>query len=167
MLSQSSNFETGMVTKIDTLDKLTKKYRPALNVFYSGDKEALKAWDTARQAFRIAQKERKSPIGTGSDTAENVLTSVYKALGVSSGRVGTLVRAILDPLKKSEMSKVNALVNRALLNPDYAYTLMQIAKKPLQKNGQLPRHLQRRLSQHIAVIGGATLRPLENKEPAQ
>jgi hypothetical protein len=169
ILSQSTNLETGMITKIDTLDKLTKKYRPALNVFYNNDREALKAWDTVRKAFRIAQKERKSPIATGSDTAENMMTSLFKTIGLSSGRIGSLVRAVIDPLKKSEMEKMKFFLNRALLNPDYAHTLMLIAKDArnpaFAKTGQISKSVQRRLSQHLATIGGAFLRPLSTEEP--
>jgi hypothetical protein len=176
ILDQSRNLETGMITKIDTMDKLAKKYRPAMNVFYHENKTAMNAWDTARQAFRIAQKSRKSPMGAGSDTAENMLTSLYKALGVSSGRIGTLVRAFLKPLKDTEATKVKALVNRALLDPDFAYTLMLSAdtvkpgiikgalpkyhisnRNQVIKTGELPVYLQRRISQHLATITGTAI----------
>ncbi len=141
ILEQSQNPATGMVTRLDKLDQLLKKYKPAMNVLYADDKAALKAFSQARDAFRVNIKGSKSPVGGGSDTAENVLTSAFKALGVSSGRVGSLVRAFIDPLKKQEMNKVNALVNQALLNPDYAYTLKLIAEtaEPEVK-GVLPKY---------------------------
>ncbi|MGW8300418.1 MAG: hypothetical protein ACWGNO_00035 [Desulfobacterales bacterium] len=186
ILEQAQNPTTGMITRLDKLDSLLKKYKPAMNVFYAEDKEALKAWQKARDAFRVASKGRKSPLGSGSDTAENVLTSAFKALGVSSGRIGSLVKAFIDPLKKQEMNKVNALVNQALLNPDYAYTLMLAAdaaqpglikgtlpkfhlsgRNKMIKEGVLPDYLKRRISQHIATIAGATNRPLQQQEPAQ
>ena len=183
ILEQAQNPATGMITRLDKLDSLLKKYAPARNVFYEGDKEALKAWQQGRDAFRIAARGTKSPLGGGSDTAENILTSAFKALGVSSGRVGSLVRAFIDPLKKQEMNKVNALVNQALLNPDFAYTLMLAAdsaqpgiikgtlpkfhisgRKQMIKEGVLPEYLRRRLSQHFATITGATFRPLKSEE---
>lgn len=186
ILDQAKNQETGMITKIDTLDRVLKTYQPAINALYQGDKEALKAWKQASRAFRIAGRTRRSPLGGGSDTAENVLTSAFKALGVTSGRIGSLVRMVLDPLKKQEANKINALVNHALLNPDYAYTLMLIAdaaqpgiikgalpkfhlagRKQIIKQGVLPEYLQRRLSQHIATITGATMRPLKQEESKQ
>jgi len=185
ILEQAQNPATGMITRLDKLDSLLKKYAPARNVFYEGDKEALKAWQQGRDAFRIAARGTKSPLGGGSDTAENILTSVFKSLGVSSGRVGSLVRAFIDPLKKQEMNKVNALVNQALLNPDFAYTLMLAAdsaqpgivkgtlskfhisgRKQIIKEGVLPEYLRRRLSQHFATITGATFRPLKSEEQA-
>jgi hypothetical protein len=129
MIEQAQNQATGMVTKLDTLDKLTKQYGPALNVFYGSDKAAMTAWKQAREAFRTAARSMKSPLmSTQSDTAENVATMIFKTLGVSSGRTGTLVRAFLQPLKNQESTKVKALLNYALLNPDFAYTLRLAAE---------------------------------------
>lgn len=184
ILDKSRNLETGMITKVDTLDKLTQKYRPAFNVFYEGDKTALKNWDSAREAFRIAQKSRKIPGFTGSETAPLLMTAVFKILGVSEGRIGNLVSAFLKPLKDTEATKVRQLVNRALLDPDFAYTLMlaadaaqpgvakgtlpryHLAKRgTVVKEGILPAYLNRRLEQHLATITGATQKPLELEEP--
>lgn len=141
MIEQAENQATGMVTKLDTLDKLTKQYQPAINVFYNGDKAALTAWNQARKAFRTAARSMKSPLmSTQSDTAENIATMIFKTLGVSSGRTGTLVRAFLQPLKNQEQTKVKALLNYALLNPDFAYTLRLAAEtaEPTIK-GKLPK----------------------------
>lgn len=180
ILDQSKNLETGMITKIDTLDKLTKKYRPAFNVFYNEDKAALEAWDTARQAFRIAQKSRKSPMGAGSDTAENLAMQFYKSVGIKGGKIGNVVRAFINPLKEYESTQIKKLINRALLDPDFAYTLMAIAdtaqpgiikgtipkahiagREKLIKEGILPEYLKRRLTQHMAIITGASTRAMQ------
>lgn len=171
ILDQSKNLETGMITKVDTLDKLTKKYRPALNVFYHENKEVLKNWDTVRNAFRIAQKSRKIPGFTGSETQPLLLTSLMKAIDIRSGRIGTIVKIIMDPLSRSEATKVNSLIKQALLNPDYAYTLMLaadtvqpgllkgtipkaqiIGRETFKKTGKLPDYISKRLKDHLNVI---------------
>ncbi len=129
MIEQAQNQATGMVTKLDTLDKLTRQYEPAMNVFYGDDKAALTAWKQARNAFRTAARSMKSPLmSTQSDSAENIATMIFQTLGVSSGRVGSLVRAFMQPLKNQESTKVKAMLNYALLNPDFAYTLKLAAE---------------------------------------
>lgn len=183
ILGQSKNLETGMITKVDTLDKLSKKLRPAMNVFYHNDKAKLQAWDTAREAFRIAQKSRKIPGFTGSETQPLLLTSFLKVFDISEKRLMTLLNAILKPLKENQLGKVNQLVSKALLNPDYAYTLMLAAdtvkpgtikgtlpkyhlagRKQFVKTGELPAYLQRRISQHLATITGTAI---AQEEPQQ
>ena len=141
LIEQAQNQATGMVTKLDTLDKLIRQYEPAMKVFYSGDDAALTAWKQAIDAFRTSTRSMKSPLmSTQSDTAENMATMIFKTLGVSSGRTGTLVRAFLKPLKDQEQTKVKALLDYALLNPEFAYTLKMAAETAQPTiSGEIPK----------------------------
>ncbi len=123
-----------------------KKFKPALDVLFKKSPEKLKALDQYRRALKIMQRGKVSPLGGGSDTAENIITSMAAASGIAKGKVATIAKSILSPLIQMSDNQVNSILNRAAFDPDFAYTVQMMAKgKPIDK-------VEQRLKGHLAAM---------------
>lgn len=105
--------------------KTMAKYAPVMRVLYKGEPEKIKTLNTMRRAYEISTRNTRSPIGGGSDTAENILTQIGKIQYLS--RTATVAKGLMNILSRYGDDKINAMVNRALFDPDYAQTLIRAA----------------------------------------
>lgn len=135
------------IISVAKLDTVTKEFYEAMKVVFRDTPVKIKALNRVRDAVRTLQRTSKSPLGGGSDSAENIITSLSKASGISGNRLMTLARAFILPLKNMSDQQVNSLINRALLDPDFAYTLMAAS------SGAPPEIIKRRIGQHLATLG--------------
>lgn len=124
-----------------------KKFSPALKVLFKDAPQKLEALDQYRKALMILQRGKASPIGGGSDTAENVITAMSKASGMTHSRALNVAKAIIKPIISMGDDQVNAILNRAAFDPDFAYTLKLASK------GRPEKIINERMIGHIATLG--------------
>jgi len=107
-------------------NRLWKKYQPVMNELYKGSPEKIRALDAMKNAYEITVRNTKSPIGGGSDTAENIMTELGKVNVLN--RTATIAKGMFGIVKKHGEEKVNQVVTRALFDPEYAQALIKAAK---------------------------------------
>lgn len=133
-------------------------------MLYKNDPAKLKALETMKQAYEIAIRNTRSPLGGGSDTAENVLTALSSINLLS--RTASIARGVWRTIRKYSLQQVDDLVTRAMFDPDYAETLVNtvngtIKESELQTilNGKIIKlddFRQRRMAAAVAgTIAGA------------
>jgi len=111
-------------------DRLTKKFHeflPALKVLYKNEPEKLKAINRVHKAYQILNRNISSPLGGGSDTAENLLNTLAAATGARAGQYYLIV-SLRKFFSKLAENKINSYLLRATFDPDYALSLINLAK---------------------------------------
>jgi hypothetical protein len=156
------------------LVRVMDKYLPAMKVLYKDSPEKLKALKTLRRAYEIGSRNTRSPLGGGSDTAENSFSRVSTVNMLN--RKWSMIQAFFKSLGKSKQLAVDELVTRALFDPDYADTLMTAAlrKTPEEKmrqllNSKLVRtdayqDQLNRFARNATGMGGAAMGAYQNHE---
>lgn len=124
-----------------------KKLKPAIDVLFKGSPEKLKALNQYRSALKLLQRGKASPLGGGSDTAENIITAMAKSSGLTHSRALNVVKALSKPLRDMSDGQVNAILNRAAFDPEFAQTIK------LAASGRPARIIKTRLTEHIATLG--------------
>ena len=135
------------IVSVAKLENQFRKYQPAINVLFKDSPQKIKALNQYRKALRIMQRTKSSPLGGGSDTAENIMTIMAKSSGISSSRIVNIVKGIHNMLSSMNEKHLNALLNRAAFDPDFAYTLKLASK------GAKPDIVKRRLYGNLMAIG--------------
>jgi hypothetical protein len=110
-------------------NRTMEKYMPAMRILYKEDPLKLQALRKMQRAYEIAIRNTKSPIGGGSDTAENMLAAISN-LNILS-RPATVAKGVFKYFKKYNKDKVNEFVERAIFDPEYADTLIKASKTKL------------------------------------
>jgi len=114
-------------TKINQIETIMKRYKPALQAAFTKDKEKLRALDTYQKALARLKFSEKN-IAAGSETAEKLVTWINKFMGLAPVRALSSAKFIIAPLQKMSADKVNETLMKASLDPDFAYNLMSLAK---------------------------------------
>jgi len=112
-----------------SLTKQIKKFAPAIRALYKNEPQKRKALMDVHKAYQILERTTKSPIGGGSDTAENLANVVIGAAGARAGRF-YLIKSIRDFFNKYSTGRINSYLLRATFDPDYAQSLMSLIKNP-------------------------------------
>ncbi len=141
-----------------------EKYAPAMKALYRDEPQKLAALNNMRKAYEIAIRNTRSPIGGGSDTAENVLTALSNVTLLS--RSSAMMKGLWNTLSKYSKQQIDDLVTRAIFDPDYADTLVKatrgkISEKEIRtviegKIIKLDDYRKLRLGAAAAGIGAAT-----------
>lgn len=141
------------------IQKEMAKYRPAMHVLYKDEPRKLKALLNVQKAVEISARSSRSPLGGGSDTAENMNVAA-NVLGVIVERIPGLNLATrlgkmgLGAINNLNQKEVNNLVARALYDPDLALTLMRAA------SGKTPqKEVARQLNSHLITLGIYAMTP--------
>ena len=100
-----------------------RKYDAAIKVVFKDSPEKLKAMYQVRSAMKTLERGVGIP-KKGVDRAENLLTYLARRHGFSRSAVVNVVQAALGPLKRFSDKQVNGLVNKAIIDPDFAYGLI-------------------------------------------
>lgn len=138
------------------IQKELVKYAPAMRRLYANDPGKIAALQKVSKAVEIQGRSAKSPIGGGSDTAEN-LNAARSVLGrvvdivPGGGLVRGLARAGLGKLNDLTAQEVNKVIARALYDPELAQTLMLASKR------YKPEVVQKRLNSHLITMGLAAI----------
>jgi hypothetical protein len=122
----AKNIEGGKIISNAAMVRVMNKYSPAMKVLYKDAPQQYNALKNIQRAIEIGTRTKKSPLGGGSDTSENI-ASMLKNLPSWSATFNYAKQAI-SFLNKLPESQVQQYLNRALVDPDYAQTLMAIGK---------------------------------------
>jgi len=135
------------IVSLAGVEREFKKLKPAIDVLFKDAPVKLDALNKYRSALKIMQRGKASPLGGGSDTAENVITAMSKATGLSHSRTLNILKALTSPLREMGNNQVNAILNRAAFDPEFAQTIMMAAK------GRPVKIIEQRLQSHLAALG--------------
>jgi hypothetical protein len=143
------------------------KNSETLKVIYQGEPEKVKALNMMKTAYEISIRNKKSPIGGGSDTAENMLTELGKLSNIPLPRSMSIARGVLKVLTNIGKNNVDDLVTQSLFNPDYAETLIKASRGQIKPedltsifNGKIvsaDAYRTRAMGQAAAGMGAAAL----------
>lgn len=117
------------------LTRQLKKFAPALRELYRNEPEKLKAIMDVHRAYQIMERTTRSPIGGGSDTAENLGNVLIGAAGARAGRF-YLIKSIRDFFRKYSDSRINTYLLRATFDPDYTQSLIALTRQPINEKIQ-------------------------------
>lgn len=135
-----------------TMKNQFKEYRGAINEAFRDSPGKIKALNTYRDVVEKLDIGKASPIGGGSDTAENVVSGIAKKIGMSNSMIVNAGKSIVNILKGQSDKAIDMMLSRAAYDPEYAYTLMLIAK------GRKPNVVKRRLYGHLMSSGTTGIR---------
>lgn len=107
--------------------KIMKQYGPAMNIIYKDKPDQLKALVNMQKAYEVASRNLSSPLGGGSDTAENVAAMLTRKF--VPGKIMKVLGPAADIFKGYSEKMTNTYLTRALFDPEYAQTLMAIRSK--------------------------------------
>lgn len=113
-----------------SIAKLTnnlKKYSSAIRVMYKDEPQKVKAIHDVWNAYQTLARTTKSPLGGGSDTAENMFNILVGAGGARAGRF-YLIKSIRDAFSKFSERHINEYMRRIMFNPEYAASLVAFKK---------------------------------------
>ena len=97
-----------------------------MKVLYKNEPSKIKALQTMQKAYEIAIRNTRSPLGGGSDTAENVFSRLAT---LANHRPTSIVNGALRFLKKYSSQQIDKILTRAMFDPEYAQTLLDASRK--------------------------------------
>ncbi len=109
---------------------ILEKYNPVMKVLYKDEPQKITAMKNMQRAYEVMNRTNRSPIGGGSDTAENLITYFSKINFLS--RWATAAKSIGSFFKGKHQNRVNDFVLRAMYDPDYAKTIMDAGSKKVK-----------------------------------
>lgn len=112
------------VISLTKLSNNMKKYRPALRELYKHEPSKLKALDNIQAAMTKMQTSKEVSRVQGTQL-EKFMQYMLRSPRTKKGAV---LRLALKPLYDLSQTNLNAVLNRALIDPEYAYTIMNIAR---------------------------------------
>lgn len=121
------------VISVANLTKQIKRFEPAMQILYKGQPDKIQAIKDVHQSFRILNRNLKSPLGGGSDTAENIANatvSVVTPLVVSRFAVVNAVKSLTRTFTQFSEESLNNYLLRASFDSDFAQGLINLAKNP-------------------------------------
>jgi len=135
------------------------KYLPAMRVLFANEPEKLAALQNVQKAVEISARSSRSPLGGGSDTAENLNAArglIGKVLEHIPGIPGVvkLGKMGLDAVQKMNEKEINTLIARAMYDPDLAMTLIGAAKGTIK-----PELVRTQLNHHLITMGLVAAKP--------
>lgn len=144
------------------IQKELAKYAPAMRRLYAQDPGKIAALHKVSKAVEIQSRSAKSPIGGGSDTAEN-LNVARSILGrvvdiiPGSGMVRGLTKMGLGKLQDLNAAELNKVIVRALYDPELAKTLILASKKVK------PQLVEKQINSHLITMGIISTRGKNNE----
>jgi hypothetical protein len=138
------------------IQKELVKYAPAMRRLYANDPGKIAALQKVSKAVEIQSRSAKSPIGGGSDTAENLNMSrsiLGRVVDIipGGGMVRGLARAGLGKINDMTAQEVNKVIARALYDPELAQTLVLASKR------YKPQVVEKRFNSHLITMGLAAM----------
>jgi len=119
------------LVSVAKMEKLFQKYAPAIRELYKGEPAKLRALMQARKAYRVLERNIRSPIGGGMDTAENIaqqMASLSGPLLTSRYALVNAIRMIGKSASKFENEQIAILLNKAMIDPKTAERLIAIGR---------------------------------------
>lgn len=130
----AKDIQGGQMISPAQFSRVMKKYSPAMEVIYRGEPEKIKTLQNMKRAYEIAARTSTSPLGGGSDTAENIMTAMSKMNVLS--RTASVIKAVGKAFSKYKKDQVDEILTRALFEPETAGKLQKIASAKTIKEVQ-------------------------------
>jgi len=138
--------------------KIMDKYGDAARVIYRNQPEKIRALETMRKAHEISTSNIASPLGGGSDTAQNIFSELGKMQIVARPLI-VLSRAAYKTISSYSEEQINSLITRALFYPDMGDVLIRGARGKF-KPGEFERALNAKIVQFgIGMAAAGTEEP--------
>lgn len=137
-----------------SLEKMMGKFDSVMRVLYKDSPEKYKALKNIHRAYKIMARNQRSPLGGGSDSAENFFNQVAQGAPAITSRYSLVnaIRAVGSSIQKYSNEQVDKYLLRALFDPDYAETLMASGYAP--KNSEF---FENKIAQQMSnLIAGAS-----------
>lgn len=169
----AKNIDGSNVVSPAKLHRIMKQYEPAMKVIYADSPEKIWALKNIQKAYEIASRNKTSPLGGGSDTAENIMTAMRRFM---PGKIAKITGPVAEVFKGYSDRQVNRYLARALLDPDYADTLAKLYRTKNVKlmvpaiDGQmidLDRLMSLQKGQAVASMGLAAQSSSTDQEPVK
>ncbi|MCR4307648.1 MAG: hypothetical protein NUV80_03735 [Candidatus Berkelbacteria bacterium] len=147
----------GKIMSNTKIQDIINKYDPAMKVLYGEKSKEYMALRNVQKAIEVSYRSIPSPLGGGSNTAEqavtamDILSKVIGMPGLKMGPAGSfIVRAgqkALSVLNGMTGSEVTALLRRAMYDPELAKDLL------LFRRGLSPSVVNKRLTAKLISMG--------------
>jgi hypothetical protein len=128
------------IVSVAQMTKTLRENAPAIREMYKGEPKKLQALMDVRKAYEVLDRTAKSPLGGGSDTAENLLTVIRKATEPIMGhsRILNTAKLAYRYFKGMKDQDVNKLIVRAAFDPEFAEGLIMAAHGKVLGAGKRP-----------------------------
>jgi hypothetical protein len=146
----------------DKLWKALRKYDPAMAVLYKNDPRKYQALKNVQKAIEIQTRSATSPLGGGSDTAENVnivrsivwkLIQRIPGLNMASDVAITGASKLKQIIDHSQEKRLMDFLVKASYDPELALTIMNTSKFGGRNSGQIARKIEGYLVSPIGAAG--------------
>jgi hypothetical protein len=162
----SIDLNNNPIRSASKIAQLFKQFEPAMNVLYRNDPKKMQALRDMRQVYLTLERNIKSPINSGSDTLEKVITTgALGTFGVVTKKFAltNLLRAVAGVTHKYSQEQVQHIVAKALIDPEYAHVLMQISRGKMA-----PKAIESLLDNRLLTVPGLYgLKKLSEDEPEE
>jgi hypothetical protein len=144
------------------LSKAMKKYDPAMRMLYKEDMQKYRALKNVQNAIEIQSRSARSPIGGGSDTAENVnvirsivwkLIQRIPGLNIASDVAITGASKLKQIIDHSQEKRLMDFLVKASYDPELALTIMNTSKFGGRNAGQIAQKIEGYLTSPIGATG--------------
>ena len=110
-----------------------RKYDAALKVVFKDNPEKLKAMHVVRKAVKALEYKTGESAGEGTKYATNVVTRMALIYGHSTAAAADIARKTTKVLKGMSKAKIHKYINRGILDPETAFSLMQAIRGKTEK----------------------------------
>ena len=110
-----------------------REYDAALKVVFKDSPEKLKAMHTVRRAIKALEYKTGETAGEGERYAADVVRRIAFLQGHSTVAAVDIARKTVRLLKGMSKEKIHKFINRGILDPEVAYSLMQAARGGSEK----------------------------------
>ena len=145
----AKNIEGTPIISVAKFNKIYGKYEPALKEFFKGEQTKLNALRNMKKAYEIMIRNKVAPVGGGADTFENLASALGRTVGHAPIGGPMKIRALRSVARIATSftnSQVEAVLSRAIFDPDMALTLNLIA------SGLTPEIAVKRWAGHVARV---------------
>jgi len=145
------------------MNQLMQRFEPAMKVLYTP--KEFSALKDVQKAYQILDRNIRSPIASGSDTAEKLVS------GMTLGSVGMIygkwapINFIIHMqglFSKYSEEQVHGLITRAMFDPDFAKTLVTIAKRKAA-----PKLIDKMVDENMMRMGMYGYKKMMEDEPEE
>lgn len=148
------------IVNIAKRSSLLNQYDGALKELYKNDLKKYHALHKYQQNYEVLQRNLRSPFGGGSDTKELLAKDVGRMSGIALQGFGAKIKIfrILSRYYAAGLeAKVNAIIEKGLLDPDVAFDLVRGLKQP----DILPKVIDKHLANMSTYGIGGRLVPIK------
>ncbi len=155
----------GAVLSQAAMKKSIARFGPVLRELYKKEPHKIQAMLNVRKALETLERNQSSPLGGGSDTAENASNMIGALAPALTTRYAlvNLIRHAARWVGVHGDNNIEAMLNRATFDPDIAYNMMSFASGRMT-----PDVVDRKVIDYMTTLGLYGLRQqIPDKNPGE